>query len=272
MMAAARTRARRDDRSPRMTTLAPGTPYWVDLTSPDPDAAAAFYGELFGWTNTVATEPEAGGHRTFSLDGKAVAGVGPLQEGQHVAWTTFMSTVDADATVAAVDAAGGKVLMPAIDILDYGRMALFADPAGAVFGVWQAGRHSGGEVFNVPGALTWNELTTPDVAGATEFYPRVFGWTPSEMPMGDATYTMWNIEERPIGGLMPMASGDWPADAPPQWTVYFAVADTDATAAKAAELGGTVLTPPTDMMAGRFAVIADPHGATFSVIAPAEAS
>ena len=251
-------------------TNAPGTPSWVDLASPDLEAARKFYAELFGWESSVASEPEAGGYTIFTLNGKAVAGAGPIMDSaQPPVWTTYVATDDANAVAARVDKAGGKVLVAPMDVMKYGRMAIFADQAGAVFAVWQANEMGGGEVFNVPGALSWNELTTRDAEGSKDFYPAVFGWTPKDTDMGDmGTYTEWMLGSKSIGGMMPMVGDMWPAEIPSHWMVYFAVADTDAAAAKVTELGGSVPVSPTDIPPGRFAVVADPHGAHFSIIKP----
>ena len=245
-----------------------GTPNWVDLGSPDLEATKEFYGGLFGWEAQVATEPEAGGYTMFSKDGKSVAGAGPLMaEGQPPAWTTYVAADDADKIAERVKAAGGAVVVPPMDVMGYGRMAIFSDTSGAVFAVWQAGTMPGGEVFNVPGALTWNELATRDAEGARAFYGNVFGWGSDETQMGPLTYVTWQLDGRPIGGLMPMVGEEWPTDMPPHWMVYFAVDDADAAATKAQQLGGKVAVPPADIPGvGRFAVLNDPHGAVFSIL------
>ncbi|MCW2996638.1 MAG: Glyoxalase/bleomycin resistance protein/dioxygenase [Solirubrobacterales bacterium] len=258
-------------RCPKETDVpdyAPGTPSWVDLGSPDPDASVRFYGGLFGWN---ATEPgpvqETGGYRMFQQDDARIGGLMPLmQEGQPPAWSTYVSVADADATAAAVTANGGSVLAEPMDITDIGRMAIFADPAGAVFGVWEPRTFAGADLVNAPNSLCWNELATRDVEGAKAFYPAVFGWEPGSAPLGpDDEYTVWNLDGRPAGGMMAMGDG-FPAEVPPHWNVCFAVADADAVATAAEGLGGAVDVPPTDIPIGRFAVLRDPHGASFAVM------
>jgi len=250
-----------------MATHAPGTPIWVDLGTPDLPGATAFYNELFGWTATVAKEPEAGGYTTFNRTGKPVAAAGPLQnKNQPPAWTTYVLTDDSDKTAARVKKAGGQVVVAPMDVMKYGRMAVFVDPAGAVFATWEPGTMIGAELFNEPGSLTWNELTTRDPEGSKAFYSKVFGWKPRDEPMGSVTYTRWLLDGAPVGGMMPMEGDLWPADLPPHWMVYFAVEDVDAVAETADKLGGSVSVPPTDTAAGRFAVLGDPAGASFSVI------
>jgi len=256
------------------TSYKPGTPSWVDLGSPDPDAAAEFYGALLGWEVLEAQDPEqTGGYRMAQMQGKPVAGMMPLmQEGQPPAWTTYVSVEDADATAAAVKEAGGSVLVEPMDVLDVGRMAVFADPSGAVFAVWQPRAHPGAGLVNEPGAFTWNELNTRDPDAARAFYGAVFGWEPTEHEMGEmGTYVEWKVGEDPMGGMMDMR-GRVPDEVPPNWLTYFAVDDTDAAVEKVKELGGSVAFGPIDIMAGRFAVVQDPHGATFAVIKMPEQS
>jgi predicted enzyme related to lactoylglutathione lyase len=247
--------------------IAPGTPSWVDLGTPDIAASKAFYGALFGWTGHTAEQPEAGGYTLFhNADGKEVAGAAPLQNpGQPPAWTTYIAVVDADATTKAATDAGGKVLMPPMDVMDQGRMAILEDPTGAVVAVWQAGAHKGADVFNVPGALSWNELSTRDVPAATRFYTTVFGWG-AKTSEGPPAYTEWQIDGRSVGGMMAM-SEEMPASVPANWLVYFAVADCQATVDSAVALGGQVRMPPMTIPQGTFAVLSDPQGATFAVIA-----
>jgi uncharacterized protein len=253
---------------PEVSEYAPGTPSWVDLASPDPDASARFYGGLFGW-DAAETGPveETGGYRMLQLRGRNVAGLGPTQsETQPAMWTTFVGTDDADAVAARVRDAGGQVVMEAFDVLGVGRMAVFADPGGAYFSVWQPQAHHGADLVNEPGALSWNELATRDIDGAKAFYAAVFGWDAETNAYGETSYSEWKLGGRSIGGMIAM-NEQWPADVPSHWMVYFAVEDADAAVARAEELGGRVAVPPTDTPAGRFAVLNDPHGAVFSVIA-----
>jgi predicted enzyme related to lactoylglutathione lyase len=249
-----------------MTSYKPGTPSWVDLGSPNTDESIAFYSGVFGW-DIPEGPPEAGGYRMCLLHGKPVAGLGSqMQPDIPPYWTTYVSVSDVDATVKSVESAGGQVMMPTMDVLTAGRMAVFADPTGAPFSVWQPGDHIGSGYVNEPGAVSWNELATRDPDQAIVFYSEVFGWTADAQPMGDMTYTVWLLDGNPVGGMMPMGE-QWPAEAPSHWAVYFAVEDTDATVAKVTELGGSVIAPPTDIPQGRFAALSDPHGAMFSVIA-----
>ena len=250
-----------------MTTLAPGTPNWVDLGTPDLTDAKRFYAALFGWTPHVSPQPEAGGYTIFTKGAKAVAGAGPLfGEDQRPAWSTYIATEDADALAAKVESAGGKVLVAPFDVMDQGRMAVFLDQSGAAFSVWQPMAMPGAELFNVSGALSWIELATRDPEGAKAFYGAVFGWEAEDQPIGPGTYTNWRLGGQLIGGMMPILSEGPSADLPPRWMVYFAAADADATAERAVKLGGAVSVPPSDLPRGRFAVLTDAQGAAFSVI------
>lgn len=243
----------------------PGTPSWVDLGSPDPAAAADFYAGMFGW-EFVDQGPDTGGYRMAFLRGRPVAGLGTQQRSDiRPYWATYISVSDADAVTEGVQAAGGQVFMEPMDVFDAGRLAVFADAIGAPFAVWQPRAHAGAGLVNEPGTMCWHELNTPDPDTAKSFYSAVLGWSATDEPMDQVAYTMWKLRDRTIGGMMPM-DGNWPADVPSHWMVYFAVEDTDAAAARAQELGGTVSVAPTDIPPGRFAVLNDPHEAVFSVL------
>jgi len=255
------------------TSYAPGTPNWIDLGTPDQDAAGEFYGALFGWSLEEGENPEeTGGYRIATLRDKAIAGVMKLmQEGQPPAWSTYIAVEDADATMAAVNAAGGTTMIEPMDVLEIGRMAFFVDPAGAVFGVWQARSFAGAGLVNEPGALSWNELNTRDPEAAKTFYGAVFGWTFEDQDMGEmGSYTTIKLGEDMVGGMLDMAGRGVPEQVPAHWQVYFAVEDTDATVALAKEKGGNVMVEPIDIPAGRFSILTDPFGASFAVIALAE--
>jgi predicted enzyme related to lactoylglutathione lyase len=254
------------------TSYVPGTPCWVDLGTPDVDAAASFYGGLFGWeVPELENSAELGGYRRAKKDGADVGGVMPLMAaGQHPAWTTYVSVEDADATAAAVTEAGGTVVTEPMDVMDLGRMALFTDPTGAFFGIWQPGTFAGSARVNEPGAVGWNELGTRDPEAAKAFYNAVFGWGTEAHEMGDGmTYYEWRQGERSVGGMHDL-SGRVPDEVPPHWLTYFGCEDADATVAKLRELGGEVAFGPIDIPAGRFAVVSDPHGAVFAVMRPSE--
>jgi predicted enzyme related to lactoylglutathione lyase len=235
-----------------------GVPSWVDLGADDPAAASEFYSSLLGW-ECPEGPPETGGYRVCLLRGLPVAGIGPKMGPGPSTWTTYVNVADADDVAGKVTAAGGSVLAPPMDVMTFGRMAVFADPAGAVFAAWQAGEHKGAGVVNEPGAFTWSELMTTDTDGATAFYEAVFGWglAASEME-GLLAYGEWQVGGRTIGGMMPKPP-TVPAEMPPAWGVYFAVADTDATVGEVQRLGGSVMMPATDIEPGRFAVVADPR-------------
>ncbi len=253
-----------------------GSPNWVDLGTPDTAGAAAFYAGLFGWDFHPGGE-EVGGYGMFRLDHKTVAGgMTVTAEQGPSAWTVYFQSPDADATAAAVTKAGGAVVFEPMDVMDFGRMAIFTDPAGVVFATWQPKRNKGLDAVTDVGAMCWTELYTGDVAAATAFYGSVFGWEITEMPFEGGSYTMarpaGTTDEAAFGGLVPIAADPIEDAEHPYWTPYFEVADCDATAAKAEEAGGKVrLTPVFMEGVGRFAKLADPYGARFAVIASAPA-
>lgn len=264
-----------------------GVPCWVDTAQPDPKAAAEFYGGLFGWE--FEDVMPAGSPVPYLMarlpggDVGAIAGQPPGTAGP-AAWNTYVWVQDADETAAKVRAAGGSVQMEPDAASDAGRMAAFADPEGAAFSVWEPRRHRGAAVVNEPGSVNFNDLSVRDVAAARAFYGAVFGWETLDLGGGQ----MWTLpgygdflERRTPGMRANMAQMGAPerfedvvaslvaipadqADTPAHWGVTFAVADADATAARAAELGGRILAAPFDAPWVRMAVIADPQGATFT--------
>ena len=245
-----------------------GVPSWVDMGSPDLGAAKEFYGGLFGW-NCPEGPPEAGGYSVCDLKGKTVAGLGPqMNPDAPPNWLTYVNVDSADDTVAKVTANGGVVFMPPMDVMEAGRMAIFADSVGAVIGIWQPGEHKGAQVANEPGTYCWSELITTDLEASEAFYKAVFGWDAEGQgpPGGPVAYTEWKLGGKSIGGMM-LKPAEMPAEVPPHWGVYFAVADADASVAKAQELGATLFMGPMDIEPGRVAVLADPVGAMFNVLA-----
>ena len=287
----------------------PGVPCWVDASEPDPDAALDFYGGLFGWEFEDLIPPGSDGkyfvarHRARSssifdtsgeVRGGDVAGVRSIPEAAPpmAMWNTYFWVDSADESASRVRDAGGAVLMEPFDSMDACRMAVFTDPEGAAFGVWEAREHKGARLVNDPGALVFNGLNTRDVEGARSFYGSVFGWQTGSIGGGGEGWTLpgygdWlEREHHPdlrkqmaeagtpegfedvVAAIIPI--GDDQPDTPAHWSVTFATDDADATAAKATELGGRVIVPPFDAPWStatytiRMTVLGDPQGATFS--------
>ncbi|MCU1656759.1 MAG: glyoxalase [Pseudonocardiales bacterium] len=253
----------------RDTPWPAGTPCWVDLMTTDIDAATRFYEQLFGWQVTVGA-PETGGYVMAEIDGRSVAGLGPMQPGMEhpPVWTTYLASDDVAATTDKISGAGGTVVQPPFDVLDIGVMCVAQDPTGGTFGVWQGKSHFGVQIANEPNTLSWNELLTRDYDAAKNFYASVFGYTYTELGDENFQYATIEVDGNTVGGIGSMPP-DVPAQMPPHWRVYFAVDDTDAAIAKAVQLGGTVLRPAQDMPYGRWGDVADPQGAMFSLIKPA---
>jgi uncharacterized protein len=247
----------------------PGVPCWVDTWPPDAGAAAAFYTELFGWAAEHGPR-----YVMCRLRGRDVAGIGagPAAVDAPPAWTTYIQVESADDTAARAVAVGGSLAAEPFDSLDGGRIAILADPAGAVIGVWQPGAHRGAQVVNEAGAWSMSLLSTPDPEAAKAFYGAVFGWGAEAFAMGGAEIALCRLDGY-VGGepaqpvprdvvavIMPAPPG-----APPRWNVDFWVRDSEATAERAADLGGAVVVAPFDTPISKQAVLADPAGAAFSV-------
>jgi len=253
----------------QVTSYAAGTPSWVDLMTSDPEGARGFYGGLFGWEFDVGPA-EAGYYTICKLRGQYVAGIGgePAPQGMPTVWTTYIATDDVDAAAKRIHDAGGRLNMEPTDVMDQGRMAIGVDPTGTVFGLWQARNHIGASLVNEPGAVVWNELATRDLDAARAFYTAVFGYDWEDLDTGGGPrYATFAVGGRMTGGALQM-NEQFPADIPSHWMVYFAVGDTDGTAAAAERLGGGVIAAPMDSPYGRFAVLRDPQGAAFTAIRP----
>ncbi|MGG8408463.1 VOC family protein [Streptomyces sp. 12297] len=255
------------------TDFTTGSPNWIDLGSPDTDAAAAFYRAVFGWA-FVSAGPEAGGYGFFRKEGHTVAALGPLtEEGASPAWMVHFNTPDAQAAAQAVRDGGGRVRMEPMDVMGEGWLAQFTDPDGAEFAVWQPGKTKGLGQTSADDTLVWVELTASDPAASIAFYRGLFGWRSADMEApGGMTYTALSTadgdqEDASFGGVAPAEMlGE---NAPHRWIPYFAVADTDATVAKAQGAGGSVVMPATSMDGvGRMAWLADPAGGVFAILKP----
>jgi predicted enzyme related to lactoylglutathione lyase len=267
-----------------------GVPSWIDTTQPDPAAAASFYGPLFGWEFEERMPPASGGSYLMArLDGRDVAAISSQPPGSPPAatWNTYVQVDDVDATLEEVRSAGGAVVGGPLDVYDAGRMAVCADPAGAVFSLWQPGAMTGAELVNAPGTWNFSELNTGDVDGAKRFYGTVFGWEAGEVDIGALAGTMVRlpgyadfleqfdpgIKQRHADFGAPPGFSDCVAwilplqEGTPHWSVTFAVADTDAVTATAQRHGGTVVIEPLDVPPVRTAVLRDPAGAQFTVSA-----
>jgi hypothetical protein len=264
----------------------PGVPCWIDTTQPDPQAAVDFYRGLFGWEFEDVMPPDAPGQYFIArIRGGDVAAVSSRPEGAPPAavWNTYIWVESADETASKVRDAGGQEVAEPFDVMDSGRMAVFTDREGAMFAAWQAKEHKGAQVVNEHGSFVFNGLNTRDADGAKSFYGSVFGWETLSLGGGE----MWTLPgygdfleqtnpdlrkqmaeagapagfENVVASLNPIA--DDQTDVPAHWNVTFAVDDADATAERAAELGGQVIAPPFDAPWVRMSVITDPQGATF---------
>ncbi len=244
----------------------PGSFCWPELATSDQEGGKKFYTSLFGWSvNEIPIQPGET-YTMLQLGGKDVGALyrmRPDQSAQGVPphWMSYVSVASADQAARRAKELGGKVLAEPFDVFDVGRMAVLQDPQGARFSLWQAKKHIGARVINEPGALCWNELDTTDTAGAAKFYTALFGW----ITKVGGDYTEFHRGKTPAGGMMRIPK-EW-GKVPPNWLVYFAVEDCDASAAKAKELRGAAMVPPTDIAnVGRFAVLRDPQGAVFAII------
>jgi uncharacterized protein len=240
-------------------------PAWVDLGTKDPAAAREFYAKVFGWEVEVNPDPQYGGYGLAKINGKDVAGIGGTQSpDQPSAWSTYIGTEDIDKLGAQVETAGGKVIAPAFDVGDQGKMAVYQDPIGAVISAWQPTIMGG---FQTHGANTfgWAELNARGLEKALPFYQQIFGWAPKKSDGDGQPYTEFLVDGESIAGAQeidPMV----PAEMPSYWMVYFNVDDVDRTFKKAIDAGARETMAPQDFPGGKFAIVSDPQGAFFGLM------
>jgi predicted enzyme related to lactoylglutathione lyase len=250
----------------RIDTYAPGSFCWAELATNDQEAAKRFYSAMFGWT--VRDEPIPGGvYSIFESGGNSAGAAYTRPANEPTRWNTYFSVSDVDGSASQVIAAGGQIIAGPFDVMDQGRMAVATDPQGAPFMLWQAKNNIGATHGGPLNQMCWPELSTPDPAGAVKFYSSLFDWgTQPATSFDTAYYIEWINAGQHIGGLMPMR-GNQAAGAPPHWLLYVTVADCEASAAQARQLGANICVPPTVIPnVGKFSVITDPQGAVFSLI------
>jgi predicted enzyme related to lactoylglutathione lyase len=241
------------------TSYSPGTFCWADLGTPDTAASGQFYGELFGWeAEPLGDAP----YEMLTLRGQNVAGLyRPPDDQPPPGWLSYVSVQDADATASRARELGGDVLLEPHDV-GVGRGAFLQDPQGAIVALWEPGSHPGAGLVNDPGTMNWNGLATSDVEAAKGFYSGLFGWTYE--PLEGSADPYWNVRNADgwlNGGVMNLPD----ENTPPHWLVMFTAADADAVAVRVSETGGSVIVPPSEVPVGRFAMMADPHGAAFGL-------
>lgn len=251
-----------------MTSYTPGTFCWVDLATTSPDAAKPFYGEIFGWTAEDLTTGYEVPYSILRRRGQRVAALYAMapEQGSFPYWAAYVCVEDAAASAERASALGGRVVMPAVEVMDLGRMAFVQDPTGGVVGLWEPRTLFGAELDNTYGARSWCELQTRDTATAARFYGDLFGWTArTSASLMDGRYTLFVLDGKEVGGMIEL-DADW-GSMPPNWSVYFGVEDCDGVVAEVKRRGGSVVMDAIDVPAvGRFAFLGDPQGAIFAVI------
>lgn len=241
----------------------------MELGTTDQTAAKKFYGDLFGWTVDDAPMGPGEFYSMFKLEGKEAAAAYTLRKDQQAQgvpphWMIYIAADNVDESARRATELGATVVAPPFDVMDVGRMAVVQDPTGAMFCLWQEKKSSGIETKNADGAFCWADLSTPDVARASEFYTKLFGWTLEKSENDPSGYLHIKNGDEYIGGIPPAAHRD--PNAPPHWLLYFETSNCDASVDKAKQNGAKVYYGPMSMEnVGRFAVLADPQGAVFSV-------
>lgn len=253
-------------------TPKPGEPCWIELFTPDTDAAVEFYGGLFGWTATEPSE-EFGGYRMFLHGEQPIAGLMSNDDaaGSPSGWSVYLATDDIAATVDRAKAAGATIVAEPMPVGDLGHMAVMVDPAGALVGAWQPVEFAGFVTRAEVGAPAWFETLSRDYDRSVAFYADVFRWEASSMSdTPEFRYTTLGVNEDARAGIMDATA--FLGEEPSRWQFYLQVADTDATVSRALESGATPVLPVDDTPWGRLALMRDPAGVQFAVMGPSAAA
>jgi uncharacterized protein len=250
------------------TKYPPGTFSWTDLTTTDQDAAKSFYGDLFGWEADDIPVGEGVVYSMMKLGGKEVAAISPQPQQQRDAgvppvWNSYVTVDSADDALARAKELGATVHADAFDVMDAGRMGVIQDPQGAFVLAWEPKSNIGASLVNAPGALSWNELATPDIDASESFYSQLLGWTTERMEGMEMPYAVITTAAgKSNGGIRPQMPQE-----PPYWLVYFGVDDIEQSTARVEELGGGKLVGPMPAGPGTITVARDPQGAVFALYA-----
>jgi uncharacterized protein len=238
------------------TSYPPGTFSWAELATSDSAGAKAFYSSVFAWDYDDNPIGDGQVYSMASRDGKVVAALFGSDQPPH--WNCYVTVDSVDEATGRAGELGAGVVAEPFDVMDVGRMSVVVDPTGAALCLWEARSQIGAALVNTPGAMTWNDLLTPDGDAAARFYEALFGWTTEEIPDAGG-YRVIRNGERANGGIMPSA------DAPPNWMPYFGHEDVDRLAEDVGGLGGRLFNGPMRMPQGSVAVLGDPQGAVFAV-------
>ena len=245
-----------------------GQPCWAELATHNWQSARAFYSALLGWGMADMALP-GGAFSMFTVEGDELGAMYQLPEGSsdiNTHWKVYFSVDSVNDVITSITQVGGELLFGPHAVGDAGYMAQLRDPEGSVFAIWQSKNHIGAKRTQEVGTLCWVELACRDAKKAKGFYHQLLGWCSRQSQMPDFDYTEWLVDDEAFGGMLEMTA-EW-GDMPAHWMLYFTVNDCDAVTDKVEGLGGTVCVPPTNIpKVGRFAVINDPEGGVFSIIA-----
>ncbi len=257
----------------KVTKYPHGTFSWAELASREAGNSKQFLTGLLGWSFVDMPVGESMVYTMFSLEGEYVGAAFQMDAerfppGIPSFWNNYVTVDDVDALAPRIVELGGQVMSGPFDVSNSGRMLVLTDPTGANLSLWQPRSHIGAGLVNCPGAMSWNELATPDSAVAQAFYGALLGWEFAvEGPPG---YTLIRNRGRSNGGILQMTD-EWKLPdgnfMPAHWSVYFSVADIDAAVVKVGELGGEAMYETLEAPdVGRFRIIREPAGAVFTII------
>ncbi|MCY4447957.1 MAG: VOC family protein [Chloroflexi bacterium] len=242
----------------------PGMFNWVDLMTTDVESAKEFYSQLLGCETVDNPVSDDFVYTLFSRNGKNIAGLSPmmpdmLEQGVPPHWNSYVAVVNVEEAAAKAARLGGTMIMPPMDVMEFGRMTSIIDPTGAVLNLWEAKAHIGADLIGEAGAFCWAELYTHDTEAASKFYAGLFGWAVEQVPgAGGMPYNLFTSGGAPAAGMLAIQP-IW-GEVPPNWTVYFAVENLDAALEKVQAMGGSMQIQPMSIPGiGRISLITDPQ-------------
>ena len=242
----------------------PGMFNWVDLMTTDVESAKEFYSQLLGCETIDNPVSDDFVYTLFSRNGKNIAGMSPmmpdlLEQGVPPHWNSYVAVVNVEEAAAKAASLGGTVILPPMDVMEFGRMTSIIDPTGAVLNLWEAKVHIGADLIGEAGAFCWAELYTHDTEAASKFYAGLFGWAVEQVPgAGGTPYNLFTSGGAPAAGMLAIQP-IW-GEVPPNWTVYFAVENLDAALEKVQAMGGSMQVEPMSIPGiGRISLITDPQ-------------
>jgi len=239
---------------------------WHDLLTDDVNSVKSFYSGLFGWKFDNGGDPEAI-YTTILFNGNAIGGIIHLEKKDDETnyasqWMEYISVEDVDRVFQEVIKQNCKVFREPFDLMNRGRIAVFADTRGALIAIVNSSTGDPDDVEVEYNNWFWNELWTDDLNNSVDFYKSLFNYTLEEYKTrSDNDYVILRTKEKRRAGVLKIPYDD----VKPNWLPYVAVKDVKEVESKVKELGGEILVASEGIIGNDAAILADPSGAVFTI-------